>query len=231
MILHTTFAFGQNERTYEGITEPVADATLSVPVTGIIAKQIYREGDAVPKGEVILELDKRREEMEVLRQTTLHESLKKDLERTRKLFDTTKAVSQEELDQKTAAVKVAEADLAIAQVDLGRRQLVAPFSGVLADLFGKEEGEGVELQAPLARLVDTSRCVFVCNLPDSAVVAVKKGDAVEVLIGEGEPIRGTVVFISPVIDPSSSLVEVKAVFENRQNRVRPGASGQIHFVK
>ena len=78
--------------------------------------------------------------------------------------------------------------------------------------------------------MDTSRCVFVCNLPNAVLAELKQGDPVEVIIGEEAPFQGTIVFISPVMDPSSSLVEVKAMFENGQNRVRPGAAGQIRFV-
>ena len=51
----------------QGITEPYLDATLSAPVAGILGKQFFKEGDRVEAGKVIVELDKRIEELEVSR--------------------------------------------------------------------------------------------------------------------------------------------------------------------
>ena len=38
-------------------------------------------------------------------------------------------------------------------------------------------------------------------------------------------IAGTVVFVSPVVDPASGLLEVKAEFDNKEGEVRPGIAG------
>lgn len=227
MILATPL-MAQDPQWHSGITEPAADAILSIPASGIISQQHYNEGDTVSKGAVILELNHEKEALEVTRQTAVLESLKKDLERTRKLFETTNAISQEELDQIEDSVKIAEVDLTIAEVNLSQRKLVAPLSGIIADLYSKEEGEGVEIQAPLARVVDTSRCIFVCNVSEPSIKALKVNDPVTISINESAT-EGRIVFISPVIDPSSGLVEVKASFSNTGNRIRPGVAGTIQF--
>ncbi len=40
-----------------GITEPTGDATLTTPVAGIVSKIQFREGDSVPEGAVVVQLD------------------------------------------------------------------------------------------------------------------------------------------------------------------------------
>jgi multidrug efflux pump subunit AcrA (membrane-fusion protein) len=39
--------------------------------------------------------------------------------------------------------------------------------------------------------------------------------------------RGSVEFISPVVDPSSGLREVKVLFDNADGRVHPGVAGSL----
>jgi multidrug efflux pump subunit AcrA (membrane-fusion protein) len=37
--------------------------------------------------------------------------------------------------------------------------------------------------------------------------------------------KGTVAFVSPIVDPASGLLEVKAAFNNQDGAVRPGIEG------
>src|ERR1051326_7158070 len=63
-----------------GITEPILDATLGTPVAGIIGAGNLKEGDCVKKGDVVIELDKSLEELEVARREVVLEPLKADFE-------------------------------------------------------------------------------------------------------------------------------------------------------
>src|SRR6185503_19917708 len=64
----------------EGITEPFLDVTLSASVPGIITIQKFKEGDAVKEGDVIIELDKRLEELETARRKLVAENKRTDME-------------------------------------------------------------------------------------------------------------------------------------------------------
>src|SRR5580693_5643865 len=100
--------------TVEGITEPFMDVTLGFADAGIIRHQFFQEGDAVKKGDVILELDKELETLEVQRRKAVVEQDKMILDSTRELFDTTKSVSKETLAKAQSDYEVAAADYAIA---------------------------------------------------------------------------------------------------------------------
>ena len=110
MILEPAAAFGQQQLSITGITEPIEDITLNAIVEGTIAKLHFKEGATVKKGQTILELDKQLEALEVGRRKLLWESkakleaaaaqaatLKSLLASTRELFDSTHSVSKEEL--------------------------------------------------------------------------------------------------------------------------------------
>src|SRR6202012_934931 len=53
--------------TISGITQPFMDVTLGLADAGIIHEEFFKEGDAIKKGDTILELDKSLETIEVER--------------------------------------------------------------------------------------------------------------------------------------------------------------------
>src|ERR1017187_4512541 len=57
----------------KGVTEPVFDVTLSLPVAGIITTLRFKEGDFVQTNDVILELDHRLEEIEEIGRASCRE--------------------------------------------------------------------------------------------------------------------------------------------------------------
>ena len=212
-----------------GITEPVFDVLLSLPVPGIVASIHLREGDTVKTNQVILELDSRLEELEVDRRKLVLDNRKSDWESTRTVFEKGNSVSRDELLKKEADYKVAVAEYETALEQLRRRHLVSPGSGVIAE-FKPHVGESCSAYEPVVRIVDIRRCYFVSNVESQISASFKVGQKMGVEIEDGEGkirIDGSVVFISPVVDSSSGLQKIKVLFENPDGKIRPGLSGRI----
>src|ERR1700722_263287 len=100
--------------TVDGITEPYMDVTLGFADAGIIRNQFFKEGDGVKKGDVILELDKELETLEVQRRKAVMEQDAMIFESTSNLAETTKSVSKENFAKAKADYDVATADYKIA---------------------------------------------------------------------------------------------------------------------
>ncbi len=209
-----------------GLTEPFLDVTVSAPVFGIINTQRFKEGQVVKKGDVILELDKRLEELEVARRKAVVDHAKTELDSTRILVTTTKSVSREELGKKETEYNVAVAEHGIAVEQLARRQILAPFSGAIAEII-LQAGSACAPYQPLVRLVDTTRFYFVGTMDGKAVADLRVDEPVKLQIDGGPSVQGKVCFISPVVDPASGLAKVKAVFENPTGAVRPGLAARM----
>jgi multidrug efflux pump subunit AcrA (membrane-fusion protein) len=110
---------------------------------------------------------------------------------------------------------------------LRRRRLNSPIRGIIIKIFLKE-GESCKVGQPLVQIVDAARCRFVCNVEEGIGRTLTKGQSVDlkIQVGSGSVVKtGTVVFVSPVVDPASGLLEVKAEFENQDGSIRPGVSG------
>jgi RND family efflux transporter MFP subunit len=174
-------------------------------------------------------LEKQLEELEVKRRKLVAVSVETELEATRTLFQTTRSVPKEELNQKETEYQVALTEHEIALETVRKRLITAPFSGIITEFY-LQIGEPCEAQQPVLRLVDTRQCYFVCNVEPETVAALNVGDIVPLSIQTGsEPVRvtGTVVFISPVVDPGSGLLRVRLLFDNPDGRVRPGVAGTL----
>lgn len=209
-----------------GITEAFLDVTLSAPVSGIIRGEFFKEGDAVKKGDVILELDKSLEELEVARRKAVMDKTKTDLEATRVLVTTTKSVSKDELAKKETEAAVATAEHSIAVEELARRRITAPFGGAIAEI-SLHAGAACAPYQSLVRVVDTTRCFFIGHVEGKAAANLKSDQVVKIHVDGGVVVPARIAFISPVVDPASGLAKVKAIFENAEGKVRPGLTAKL----
>lgn len=215
-----------------GITESILDATLSSPVPGVLGRRHFKEGDTVKAGETLIELDRRLEELEVVRRKAVHAQSKAEYEVTKALFEKPgSSTPKVDVERRQLEYEVAKVEHQLAEEQLRRRLIQAPFEGTIAEMY-LQAGEACQAQQPLLRLVDTRQCFFVCNVEAKAGFTLKLDQEVELEIGEGaEPfrVRGRLVFISPIVDPASGLLKVKALFANPAAAVRPGVAGKMHF--
>ena len=210
----------------DGITEPFHDVTLGLATAGIIHQQLFQEGDAVKKGDVILQLDTRLEELEVARRKAVMVQNKLLLDSTRELFQSTKSVSKQDLSKAQADADVSEAEYNIAVQQLDSRRLTAPFAGRITEIL-LHPGAACAPYQSLVRLVDTSRCYFVGHIDGVAAARLRLDEPVQIKIAGGQTVAGKICFISPVVDAASGLARVKAVFENPDGNIRPGLAATL----
>jgi RND family efflux transporter MFP subunit len=213
-----------------GLTEPIYDITLSSPVIGIVGARPVEEGAFVKKGQVLIELDKSLEELEVSRKKLVQDLAKIEFERTKTLSDRKAiSVSREEMDKKQTEFSIATVEHELAKEQLRKRLLIAPIDGFVTEIF-LEVGEGCETRQPVVRLVDTRRCYFIANIEAKLGHSLKTGQKAKLQIETGASpaeVEGTISFVSPVVDPASGLMKVKLTFENPEGKIRPGVAGRM----
>jgi len=241
---------------YEGVTEPIQEAVIGATVSGKIGAIVAAEGARVRKGNVLLVLEKEEEEINVAITGVLasdtsdiaaaaqkRQTFERDYAATRHLFDSSNSVSEEQIWEKELNFKTADADLAkahamsakevlenrMAKVQLEKRIIRAPFDGVVVK-HRKRLAESVQALEPLVDVVDVRRCRFTSYVVANLAQAFRKGQVVTLqLDGASSPRerKGTVSFVSPVVDKASMLRVVKIVFENADGSIEPGVTGRI----
>jgi multidrug efflux pump subunit AcrA (membrane-fusion protein) len=171
------------------------------------------------------------------------ETLSQELEGTRHLYESTHSVSKEELQETELEYKLVQTELErlltaerreeieyrIAQAQLEEYLVRAPFDGVVIKRY-IEVGENCSPQQPLIRVADVSKCRLIVLVDPVVSTALAPNQAVRLRIdGLRSPnvLGGSVEYLSPVVDPSSGLREVKVLFDNPDGRVYPGMTGTL----
>ncbi|ADB16475.1 secretion protein HlyD family protein [Pirellula staleyi DSM 6068] len=127
-------------------------------------------------------------------------------------------------------IKLKQAEVDLAKRTIDRRRAIAPFSGVVADITGRE-GEWIEPGKKLIRLVQLDKLRCEGFIPAKAAVALKAGTPVQFDILATElpkrQFQGVLVFVSPEVNPVSNEVRVIAEIDNADQMLRPGYRGQM----
>ena len=214
----------------------VEEASVAAEVGGRITELRVSEGAAVSKGDVVLEIDPERRELELANERALVAGARSEIAQERRernriqtLFES-EAASQAQLDAASTRLRTAEAKLAAAEAKLGLAQLAlrnasvaAPFDGLVARRFvsaGDHVAEGEKLFDLVA--LDPIEVEFHLAERDSARVAVGHTVEVRVTPYPDEVFHATVHVVSPRIDPATRTLRVKALVENPERKLRPG---------
>ncbi len=161
------------------------------------------------------------------------------------------AISQTEMDRLRLTVQKAELELEQAELDLQdaqseeklrharmkvaehlveRRRVLAPFNGVVAEVFA-EKGEWVRPGDEVLRLIQVDRLRAEGFLDRRGLAGVEVGAKVRLVIGAGDgntkSATATIVFISPEIDPVNGQSRVWAEVANDEGRFGPGMPGRM----
>ncbi len=238
-----------------GITQAVHDLKLSVTAAGRIEALFVKEGDRVRKGDLLLHMDRTLEALEVRRREVMLEdnarldelrakelTLAEQVRSARTLLTTggvsRKQVEDEELtlgaiaaERKSIefAKRRERVELDLAREAYERRHLRSPIDGMVTRIVSRI-GESVAPHEPVMVVVDVRTVRFSGTVPIAEVSRVRAGSSVVLQLGpDAEPLKrlAYVVFVSPVADPASGLVDVIAEFDNGDGSIRPGTAGRI----
>jgi RND family efflux transporter MFP subunit len=218
-------------------------------VSSTITKVHIREGQFVKAGALLFTLDARTDEVNV---TKARAQLAKDqaaladaqrqLARSRELF-AQNFISQGAVDTNQALVDAAAAVVAsdraaveAAQVALGYSRIVAPSAG-RAGAINVFAGSYVQPSGlPLVTITQIDPMAVSFSLPqrnlnDALQTLRSGGGRVTAVLPEGRgTLTGKLQFVDNAVDATSGTVKVKAVFDNREEKLWPGAYVTVRMV-
>lgn len=229
-----------------GTVTPLTSVDVRAQVSSVVSKVHFREGQFVKAGELLFTLDARTDETNVakaLAQLAKDKAALADAQRqyarTQQLFaqnfisqgalDT----SQAQVDSQIAVVAADQAAIDATRVALSYARITAPNSG-RAGAINVYPGSAV--QANLTTLVTVTQLDPIAvafslpqrNLTDALSALKDGGAAVSAALADGAGnFSGRLKFVDNAVDASSGSVKVKAVFDNHDFKLWPGAFVEV----
>ena len=213
-----------------------SQAAVASQVGGQITRIVRDEGEALTAGDLVMEIDPERRQLEadsaraLLAQAEAQAGeAERELARRERLHAQGVA-SDARLDEARTALRSLRAnrDALRAQLGMSERSLrdssvTAPFAGLVARRL-VSAGEYVTPGQTLFDLValDPIEVEFHVTERDSGLVSVGASVDVRVAPFPDEIFRATVSVVSPIIDAATRTLRVKASLANPEGRLRPG---------
>lgn len=218
-------------------------------LSSTVARVHFREGQFVKQGQLLFTLDARQDETNVAKaQAQLQKDLaaladaQRQLARSRELFQqnfvSQVAVDQNQtqVDAQRAVVEADRAALRAAQVGLSYTRITAPMSG-RAGLIGIHPGALVSPSSPaLVTIAQLDPIAVSFSLPQRHLQDVLQalragGGTVQAQLPEvAGTLTGKLAFVDNLVDATSGTVKVKAQFDNRDEKLWPGAFVNVNLV-
>jgi membrane fusion protein (multidrug efflux system) len=216
----------QNKITSTGTVLPNEDVELRSEIAGRVTGINFEEGAQVRKGQLLLtvnDADMRAQ----LQKLESNQKLYREMEARQRTLLEKEYISRQEYDQVSNQLATATADIQALKANLDKAYVRAPFDGMVG-LRQVSEGSYVTAATPIARIVDISPVKVEFAVPGRYSQMVKEGDSIT-FTAEGSPqeYQARIYAIQPSIDPATRTMQVRALFDNKNEEVRPGAFVRI----
>jgi membrane fusion protein (multidrug efflux system) len=203
---------------------------ITAEIPGRVVEIAFKEGQAARAGQVLVRLDR-----SILQAQRDRAEANLDLSRATRdrsevlLGD--EAISRREWEEASAQWQLDEANLRLAQAQLDKTVLRAPFDGLLG-LRYISPGEYVQPGQPIVTLDDTDPIKIDFRVPEVFSARLQDGQTVQVEVdaAPGTTFSGRVYAVAPVVDPEGRSLLVRAVIPNPDRSLRPGMFAQVHLV-
>lgn len=159
---------------------------------------------------------------------------REDFEKVQKDYELVLIETGRKKDEIMAAVKgltQAEIDVKIAQMELEKTKIRAPFSGIITDIKVSLK-ETVERGRELFTLVNISQIKVQAKVLESEVGKMRVGREVDLKFSAypQKVFKGKVEAVSPIINPEDKTCTVHIVVENPEEEIKPGMHAEVEIA-
>lgn len=222
-----TAEFITNTLNLSGQTAFNTSLTLINQLQGQVTQVNASKGDYVKKGDIILEIDHRTLDAQILQARAVIKQRTLELDGVKRLSGQ-QLTSQVSVAEAEAALSTAKANLAALEVDLEHAQIRAPFSGILNN-FSIKTGQQVSVGDDLGTLLDVSPLIVEVNVPQIYLGQVPVGTFARVTLDNGETVESVVRYSSAQADAATRTLPVELEVQNEDYSIPAGISAHISF--
>ncbi len=213
-----------------GTIEAGEAITVVTEVAAQVVSLPFREGTYVDRGGLIAQLDDAQLKAEAARAEAERDQRKTAYERVKTVVDQGAGAPQD-LDDASAALRMAEANLDVAKTRLSKTRIAAPFDGILG---ARRVSPGAYLRVgdAITDLAQIRELRVTFAAPERYLGQLRPGAEVSVSTTAypGYTLKGRINVVDPVLDPATRSATVVARVANPGGKFRPGMSADISAV-
>lgn len=202
---------------------------LKAETGGKITKIYFKEGKAVKKGDLLVQVNDEEIRAELIKQK-FNRKLNQDIEfRQRKLLEKD-AISQEEYDNALNSLNTIKADIAVLEAQLEKTKVRAPFDGIIG-LRYVSEGALISTTTAIANFYNISPAKIEFAIPGRYSMQVKSGQKIKFTVeSDTSTFEGEVYAIEPQIDANTRTLKLRALAENTKGLLLPGQFVKVELI-
>jgi membrane fusion protein (multidrug efflux system) len=202
---------------------------LRPEIVGRVSQILFKEGERVTKGAVLVKLDDSVQQADADRAKANLVLSKSKYERAVGLRNQG-FISGQAKDEAENTLKVAEADYEVVQARLAKTAIRAPFSGTVG-LRQVSIGDYVKEGQDMVNLESLDPLKVDFRVPEIYLTQVRSGQTLQITL-DAIPDRafdGRVVAINPLIDANGRSIVIRAQVPNKDGKLRPGMFARVRL--
>jgi multidrug efflux system membrane fusion protein len=208
-----------------GHTDADKRAILGTRAAGVVEELPVRQGSQVKRGDVIAKLQAEGKEATVETARQLLSQREAEGKAAQRLAERG-SMPALQLDNAMSALASARSQLEMAEADLDRNILRAPFDGVI-DKVDVELGSSVQVGATVATLLNLDPVLARGEVSERDLRYVKPGDKADVRLVNGQEVEGEVRYISRDATSATRTFRVEVAIPNEDRAVPAGMTAEI----
>ncbi|MFQ5674319.1 MAG: efflux RND transporter periplasmic adaptor subunit [bacterium] len=213
-----------------GSIEAVESITVVTEISATVKSLPFREGEEIKRGELIAQLDDVQLGAEVARAEALLAQSRASYDRVKSVVDQGAGAPQD-LDDAAAALKVAEADLALVKARFAKTRIVAPFDGIVG---ARRVSVGTFLRPgdAITDLANINSIRVNFSVPERYLSRMNRLAEVTVSTTAfpGYKLAGQIIVIEPIVDSATRSARIVAQVENPEQKFRAGMSANVTAI-
>jgi membrane fusion protein, multidrug efflux system len=206
--------------------EARGESQVVAKTSGVALNVLVEEGQQVRAGQPLVRLDPDRARLAVAQTEAQMRKLENSYRRSQQLVSQ-QMISANDVDQIKYDLENIRAQYRLATLELSYTTVLAPISGTIASRSIKD-GNFVQINTPIFRIVDNSKLEATLNVPERELVTLKAGQPATMAVDAlpGKTFTGKVDRVAPVVDSGSGTFRVVLAFDNG-GVLQPGMFGRI----
>lgn len=213
------------------VVAPWEDLTIKAEVVGKVVSVHVKEGNHVTKGQTIVTIDSRDYQSQLQSIKAQQILAEANFKRLQSLIDKG-AVSQAAYDKAFATLNELNASGKIAELNLERCTIAAPFKGTVNDLPAKL-GMLLAHGDPVAQLLDISKLKVEVSIPEAEVDAVRNINKSKIIFTslDNYTIYGTKIYLAQKPLTTSLVYALRLKIDNPDEKMLPGMFARVDIIK